>query len=446
MVSNANIGDTGDAVNSPEPGRRSLRSLKPTAKVRETLISTESKAQPTKKTPGTTVRPAGAPTLDGRTSVAQRLLIDVCETRQNIKDLKLVIQQQTEILVKLSTELVSVKTELVTVKTELSEVKQQVAEELKHVYERLDTISNSPALTITTALTSPNPSYANVARTPPNSSPANLNSISSMETTPSTMTDSLFCTIDTSRVESRVESREDERISVGAIRRIVEKEIRGMEGRVNWRCRAVTKDPKNANRIRIACRDEIELGIVKQVAEGKIAPGTRVLRDELYPIKVDNVNRLAVLDDEGNIRTGAAEAFSQENETTVAKIAWLSRKDTAKAYGSMVVYVTKGSDARRLLNEGFFHAGGESGYTRVFERRLRTEQCYNCQEIGHKAFSCKKAQVCAKCAKQGHHHSECKETVVKCVLCGGPHESFSQNCQKLYPTSQKQEVLSRLDS
>jgi hypothetical protein len=267
-----------------------------------------------------------------------------------------------------------------------------------------------------------------------------------METTPSTMTDSLFCTIDTSRVESRVESREDERISVGAIRRIVEKEIRGMEGRVNWRCRAVTKDPKNANRIRIACRDEIELGIVKQVAEGKIAPGTRVLRDELYPIKVDNVNRLAVLDDEGNIRTGAAEAFSQENETTVAKIAWLSRKDTAKAYGSMVVYVTKGSDARRLLSEGFFHAGGESGYTRVFERRLRTEQCYNCQEIGHKAFSCKKAQVCAKCAKQGHHHSECKETVVKCVLCGGPHESFSQNCQKLYPTSQKQEVLSRLDS
>jgi hypothetical protein len=59
--------------------------------------------------------------------------------------------------------------------------------------------------------------------------------------------------------------------------------------------------------------------MVKQVAEKKMAPGTRVLRDELYPIKVDNVNRSVVLDDEGNIRTGAAEAFSQENETTAGK-------------------------------------------------------------------------------------------------------------------------------
>ncbi|KAK4097187.1 hypothetical protein N658DRAFT_569480 [Parathielavia hyrcaniae] len=259
--------------------------------------------------------------------------------------------------------------------------------------------------------------------TPPNSSPANLNSTSSVETTPLTMTDSLFCTIDTSRVESGG----GDKTSVGASRTIVEREIRGMEDRVNWRCRAVTKDPKNPNRVRIACRDEAELSMVKQVTERKMAPGTRVPRNELYPIKVDNVNRSVVLDDEGNIRTGAAEAFSQENETTVAKIACLSRKDTAKAYGSMVVYVTKGSDARRLLNEGFFHAGGESGYTRVFERR----------EIGHKAFSCKKAQVCARCAKQGHHHSGCKETIMKCVLCGGPHESFSQNCQKLNPTSQK---------
>ena len=210
-----------------------------------------------------------------------------------------------------------------------------------------------------------------------------------------------------------------------------------MEDRVNWRCRAVTKDPKNPNRIRIACRDEAELGMVKQVAEKNMAPGAQVLRDELYPINVDNVNRSVVLDNEGNIRAGAAEAFSQENETTVAKIAWLSRKDTAKAYGSMVVYVTKGSDARRLLNEGFFHAAGESGYTQVFERRMRPEQCYNCQEIGHKAFNCKNAQVCAKRAKEGHRHSGCKETVMKCVLCRGPHESFSQNCPKLYPTSQK---------
>jgi hypothetical protein len=113
---------------------------------------------------------------------------------------------------------------------------------------------------------------------------------------------------------------------------------------------------KNASRIKIACRDETELHMVKQAVETKIALGARVLRDELYPIKVDN----------GEIRTGAAEALGQENETTVAKMAWLSKKHVPKAYGSMVVYLTKGSDARRLLREGFFHVAGESGYAGVF--------------------------------------------------------------------------------
>jgi len=38
------------------------------------------------------------------------------------------------------------------------------------------------------------------------------------------------------------------------------------------------------------------------------------------------------------------------------------RRRTFKAYGSMVGHVTKSSDARRLLTEGFFHVEGESGY------------------------------------------------------------------------------------
>jgi hypothetical protein len=223
-------------------------------------------------------------------------------------------------------------------------------------------------------------------------------------------------------------------MSAGTIRAAVEKEIRAMDDHANWRCRAVTVDPKNTNRVRIACRDEAEHQLVKRIAETRIGAGARVLRDELYPIKVDNVKRTAVLDENNGIRAGAVEAFSEENETTVAKVAWLSKKDVPKAYGSMVVYLTKGADARRLLVEGFFHAGGESGTTSVFEHRPRPEQCYNCQEIGHKAFQCKNAQKCARCAKEGHHHGSCNETIPRCVPCGGPHESFSRNCRKLYPS------------
>lgn len=46
-----------------------------------------------------------------------------------------------------------------------------------------------------------------------------------------------------------------------------------------------------------------------------------MLRDELFPVKVNNVKRTAVLDKKDEIRAGAAEAFSRENRTTVAKIA-----------------------------------------------------------------------------------------------------------------------------
>ncbi|KAJ5449492.1 uncharacterized protein N7458_005941 [Penicillium daleae] len=231
------------------------------------------------------------------------------------------------------------------------------------------------------ALTS-SPSYADVARTPPLSHPSNIRTLSTSNTTPTTVTDTLYCTIDTSRMAENG----NERMSAGPIRATVETEIRTMEDHMHWRCRAVTVDPKNTNRIRIACRDEAEHQLVKKVAEAKIGAGARVLRDELYPIKVDSVNKAAVLDENDEIRAGAAAAFSEENEARVAKIAWLSRKESAKAYGSMVVYLTKGADARRLLADGFFHAGGESGVTSTFEYRPRPMQCYNCQEIGHKAF------------------------------------------------------------
>jgi hypothetical protein len=191
----------------------------------------------------------------------------------------------------------------------------------------------------------------------------------------------------------------------------------------------VVKEARNPHRIKVVCRDENEVRIVKNAAEKIAVPGVRVLRDQLYPVRIDNANRTAVLDTEGNILPGAAEALGRENEVNIAKIAWLSRKDAGKAYGSMVIYVTKGSEARQLLEGQYFHLAGESAYTAVFAPREGPTQCFNCQEIGHKAFACKKPQTCGKCAEQGHHHKTCHSAVPKCVLCRGPHESFSMNCR-----------------
>jgi hypothetical protein len=274
------------------------------------------------------------------------------------------------------------------------------------------------------------PSYAAAARTPPASYPSNLTSGTSRSLSPSTATDTLFCTIDLTRVNEEDAGRKDP----GKIRDAIEKEVRMKEGQGTWRCLATTRDPRNRDRVRITGRTEEELEMVKTAAL-KVAPrGARVLRDQLYPVKVDNANRKAVLEEDGGIREGAEERLGSENGVRIAKIAWLSRRTSPKEYGSMVVYVTKGSEAVQLLQGQYFHIEGESAYTRVFEARKGPMQCYNCQEMNHKAFECRKTQRCGKCAGEGHHHQECVAEIPKCALCQGPHEAFSKNCRKMYPS------------
>ncbi|RYC77562.1 hypothetical protein BFJ63_vAg19563 [Fusarium oxysporum f. sp. narcissi] len=300
---------------------------------------------------------------------------------------------------------------------------QQAKEEITQMKEQLNTIAGSIS---SGAQTRPQPSYADVARTPPTSQPSNVRTLSSMRTTPSSFTDTLFCTIDTSRV-----SEEDRgKAQVGEVRQAIEEKVRAREGgQPNWRCAAVVKDVRNEDRIKVVCRDEAELQLVREAAERTMVKGVRVLRDQLYPVKVDGANRTAVLDSSGNILPGAAEALGKENVVTIAKMHWLSNKENGKMYGSMVIYVTKASDARRLLDERYFHLAGESASTNVFERRQGPDQCYNCWETGHKAFACSKTQRCGKCAETGHRHRDCQAVEPKCVPCGGPHESFSQNCR-----------------
>ena len=153
------------------------------------------------------------------------------------------------------------------------------------------------------------PSYADVARTPPTNYPSNIRTLSWSNTTPTTFADLLYCTIDTPKMVNN----ENGKMSAGPIRAAVETEIRTMEEHTHWRCRTVTVDPRNTHLIRIACCDEAEHQLVKKVTEVKIGEGAQVLRDELYPIKVDSVNKAVVLYEKDEVRSGATAAFSEEN-------------------------------------------------------------------------------------------------------------------------------------
>jgi hypothetical protein len=295
--------------------------------------------------------------------------------------------------------------------TQVEAIQSQSMEECKQLREQLDTIASTPAKATYAAIVDRQSGHQQdtplVALAPP------------------TLASTLFCTIDTSRVGEGDKAK----AQIASIRQQIEKEMRGNEETKNWRCAAIIKDPKNADRVKVVCRHEDEIQRVKEAAQKIDIPGMRVLRDQLYPVKIDNANRTAVLDADGNILSGAAEVLGKENNVSIAKISWLSKKDSNKAYGSMVVYITKATEARRLIEGNYFDIAGESAYTRVFKPQAGPAQCYNCQEMGHKAFSCKKTQTCAKCADKGHHHSTCQAVVVKCVPCGGPHESFSKNCR-----------------
>jgi hypothetical protein len=335
------------------------------------------------------------------------------------------------------TEIIRQQTEIIkNLERETKEIKQNQQALLDHNTKLVDEVAELKTriddLTAAAAASAGARSWAAVAAT---SDPAGCNATSGALTSHQHANRTNLAAVDVPNVTVDISRTEGEngRISAGTVREAVEKEMRMMDKHENWRCRAVTVDHATQSRIRIACRDEDEHQLVKRAAE-KIGARSRVLRDELYPVKVDNVKRTAVLNEKDEIRAEVAEAFSEENGTTVAKIAWLSKRGVPKAYGSMVVYVTKKSDARMLVADGFFHAGGESGTTSAFEHRPRPGQCYNCQELGHKAYQCREAQRCGRCAKNGHHHKSCSEVVMKCVLCGGPHESFSRNCQMLCPS------------
>jgi hypothetical protein len=92
-----------------------------------------------------------------------------------------------------------------------------------------------------------------------------MGTISSLNTTPSgpsRFSNTLYCAIDTSKVTGEIKVQ----LTAGRIR-AMEGEVRKEEDHDNWRCRAVTVDPKNPKRVRIACRDEAEHQPVKQTAE-----------------------------------------------------------------------------------------------------------------------------------------------------------------------------------
>ncbi|EXK24557.1 hypothetical protein FOMG_18723 [Fusarium oxysporum f. sp. melonis 26406] len=267
------------------------------------------------------------------------------------------------------------------------------------------------------ARTNPRQSFADIARMSPteeqNGGARGPEAVSSTTPPLSSPVEDLFCTIDISGVGDD----DSNKAQIGEVRQAIEAAVRTRKKDERWRCAAVVRGARNANVIKVICRDEAELHMVREAALGADMPGAKILRERLYPVKINGANRSAVLDSNGDLLPGVTEAFGQENEVTIAKINWLSDKGNGKTYGSMVVYVTKESDARRLSEDKYFHLGGESARTSVFELRAGVVQCYNYWGLGHKAFA-------------GTNHSVGRVDCVKCEEMSTRLQVYQLNVRK----------------
>ena len=201
-----------DAPNSIATSVKRTKRAKPSAKAREALLSNKSDNAPeTSSSNNVTIGPEMLQRIYELVASSQN---EIHDSRNEIRDLKEIINNQQAII-------------------------QRLTAELQNVTQQLDELKNGAALA-GSAQTSPQASYAQVARTPPTSQPSNVRTLTSTNTTPSTFTDTLYCTIDTSRME------DDKRAAVttGTVRAAIEKEIRATGEQKDWRCRAVTMDPR----------------------------------------------------------------------------------------------------------------------------------------------------------------------------------------------------------
>jgi hypothetical protein len=90
---------------------------------------------------------------------------------------------------------------------------------------------------------SPQGSYTDIIYILPISQSSNIYTLSSINIIPLSFTDTLFCIIDTFRIEDR----ERDKMIAGIIRAIIEQAICIIKNRENWQYYTIIIDPKREN-------------------------------------------------------------------------------------------------------------------------------------------------------------------------------------------------------
>ncbi|KAM0664381.1 hypothetical protein ACQRIU_005948 [Beauveria bassiana] len=128
------------------------------------------------------------------------------ELKEETKELKQKVTEQTLAIAK-QDDLIGNLSEKATQQGSLiKELQQELRDATAELTEARVQLEAFTAAASSTAASNSRVTYAEIARTPPGSTPSNIRTLSSGMTTPSTATDTLFCTIDCSRVHECFET------------------------------------------------------------------------------------------------------------------------------------------------------------------------------------------------------------------------------------------------
>ena len=100
----------------------------------------------------------------------------------------------------------------------------------------------------------------------------------------------------------------------------------------------------------------------------------------MYLIKVNKAKVCTIVDQITRCTLESAQySIGKKNGCVIAKLGWLSKRNSGKLYGLIVVYLASKSQADKFFKKRLFEVGGESAYTDIWkEQNFEDRCCFNC--------------------------------------------------------------------
>ena len=113
----------------------------------------------------------------------------------------------------------------------------------------------------------------------------------------------------------------------------------------------------------------------------------------------------------------------------MADARWLKKYKEGQRDGSIIIDCETPEGANAIIKAGTLAWAHGLRPTKKCDPSCQFLRCLKCYKYGKcKGTYCTNNETCGKCASTEHNTGDCPATEKKCVLCGGQHYAWSQQC------------------